>query len=52
MGLASVTACVCAAGVVADTVLPVRGGRVAAHEEPELLAGDTAAFFRQVVRSR
>jgi hypothetical protein len=24
------------------------GGHFAAHEEPELLAGDIAAFFRQV----
>jgi pimeloyl-ACP methyl ester carboxylesterase len=25
-----------------------RGGHFAAHEEPELLAGDITAFFRQV----
>jgi pimeloyl-ACP methyl ester carboxylesterase len=29
------------------TVMP-RGGHFAAHEEPELLAGDITAFFRQL----
>ena len=33
------------------TAVP-RGGHFAAHEEPELLAGDITAFFRQVLRPR
>jgi len=29
-----------------------RGGQFAAHEEPELLAADITAFFRQLAESR
>ena len=37
--------------VVRYTVMP-RGGHFAAHEEPELLAGDITAFFSAVFPRR